>query len=198
MNEENFSPQQSLQVIQSMISKTRQNFHDNSKYFLLWGWLATIAISGQFVLKVIFHYEKFFQVWFILFIGIALSNYWMIKDGKKEKVKTYVGESMSNLWLGMAISFFVLSMLFVKMGWYYCYPFFIMMYGLGTFVSGKILQFTPFVIGGILAWVLSIVSAWFDFDYQMLFAVAALLISYIIPAHLLRLHQQNQKSAYGR
>ncbi|MBI1783243.1 MAG: hypothetical protein HYR66_18045, partial [Sphingobacteriales bacterium] len=192
MNEENFSTQQSLQVITEMINKTRQTLNDNSKYFLLWGWLTALAISGQFVLKVILHYENFFRVWYVLFIGIIISNYWIIKDGRKVKVKTYVGESMSNLWLGMGISFFVLSMLFVKMGWYYCYPFFIMMYGLGTFVSGKILQFTPLVIGGILAWVLSIVSAWFDFDYQMLFAVAALLISYIIPAHLLRNHQQKK------
>lgn len=194
MSEEKFSPEQSIQVIQTMINKTRQNFHDNSKYFLLWGWLTALAIGGQFVLKVILHYERFFQVWYVLFIGVIISNYWIIKDGKKEKVKTYVTESMSNLWLGMGISFFVLSMLFVKLGWYYCYPFFIMMYGLGTFVSGKILQFTPLVIGGILAWVLSIVSAWFDFDYQMLFAVAALLFSYIIPAHLLRKYQQNQKA----
>lgn len=194
MEDKNFSPEQSLQVIQSMIGRARQTFTDNGKYFLLWGWLTIAAITGQFVLKVIVKYERHYNVWFIIIIGIVISTYWGMQDKKKEKVKTYVAESMGNLWAGMGISFFVLSMLFTKLGWQYCYPFFIMMYGLGTFVSGKILQFKPFVIGGILAWVLSIASSQFDFDYQMLFAAAAILVSYIIPAFLLRIHQQKQNA----
>ena len=192
MNEENFSPEQSLQVIQTMINKTKQQITDKSKFFLLWGWLAVAAISGQFFLKVIMHSQKFYYVWLIMFAGIAITLYWRKQDGRKEKVKTYVGESMGHLWLGMAISFFVMSMLFTKFGWYYCYPFFILMYGLGTFVTGRLLSFQPFVIGGILAWILSIVAAQFDFDYQMLFAVAALLVSYIIPAYIFRIKNKKQ------
>ena len=192
MNEENFSPEQSLQVIQTMINKTKQQITDKSKFFLLWGWLAVAAISGQFFLKVIMHSQNFYYVWLIMFAGIAITLYWRKQDGRKEKVKTYVGESMGHLWLGMAISFFVMSMLFTKFGWYYCYPFFILMYGLGTFVTGRLLSFQPFVIGGILAWILSIVAAQFDFDYQMLFAVAALLVSYIIPAYIFRIKNKKQ------
>ena len=192
MNEENFSPEQSLQVIQTMINKTKQQITDKSKFFLLWGWLAVAAISGQFFLKVIMHSQNFYYVWLIMFAGIAITLYWRKQDGRKEKVKTYVGESMGHLWLGMAISFFVMSMLFTKFGWYYCYPFFISMYGLGTFVTGRLLSFQPFVIGGVLAWILSIVAAQFDFDYQMLFAVAALLVSYIIPAYIFRIKNKKQ------
>lgn len=192
MNEENFSPEQSLQVIQTMINKTKQQITDKSKFFLLWGWLAVAAISGQFFLKVIMHSQNFYYVWLIMFAGIAITLYWRKQDGRKEKVKTYVGESMGHLWLGMAISFFVMSMLFTKFGWYYCYPFFILMYGLGTFVTGRLLSFQPFVIGGVLAWILSIVAAQFDFDYQMLFAVAALLVSYIIPAYIFRIKNKKQ------
>ena len=192
MNEENFSPEQSLQVIQTMINKTKQQITDKSKFFLLWGWLAVAAISGQFFLKVIMHSQIFYYVWLIMFAGIAITLYWRKQDGRKEKVKTYVGESMGHLWLGMAISFFVMSMLFTKFGWYYCYPFFILMYGLGTFVTGRLLSFQPFVIGGVLAWILSIVAAQFDFDYQMLFAVAALLVSYIIPAYIFRIKNKKQ------
>ena len=193
MSEENFSPEQSLQLIQSMIAKARQDVTDNSKYFLLWGWLTVIAILGQFVLKVLVKYPHHYYVWFLLLIGIAMSIYWGITDGKKVKAKTYVSESMEFLWSGMAITFIVISLLFIKIGYQYCYPFYILLYGVGTYVTGKILKFTPFIVGGVIAWILSIVAVQFNFDNQMLCAVVALLVSYIIPAYLLRIHLQNQK-----
>jgi len=187
MQEEKFSPEQSLQLIQSMISKTKQHMSDNSIYFLVWGWITFIACTGQFVLKHIYQYEKHYMVWTVIIIGILFSIYQGRKDEKSIKARTYVDESMKYLWSGMAISFFVLGMILTKLGWgISIFPFFIMLYGLGTFVSGNIIQFKPLIIGGLIAWALAIGSTFASYDYQMLFGAAAILISYIIPAHLLR------------
>ncbi|MBN8675909.1 MAG: hypothetical protein J0L56_17380 [Chitinophagales bacterium] len=187
MAEEKFSPEQSLQLIQSMISRTKQNMSDNSIYFLIWGWLTFIAFIGQFMLKHVLQYEKHYMVWLVVIIGIIFSIYQGKKDEKKVRAKSWVDENMSHLWLGMGISFFVLSMIITRMGWgTEMYPFFIMMYGLGTFVSGNFLQFRPLITGGIIAWVLAIGSTWVSYDYQMLLAAAAILFSYIIPAYMLR------------
>ena len=187
MQQENFSPEQSLQLIQSMISKTKQDMSDNSIYFLVWGWITFIACTGQFVLKHILKYDQHYQVWWLIVVGIAFSIYQGIKEGKIQKVKTYVGDSIKYLWIGMGISYFVLSMILSKIGWNSAvFPFFIMMYGLGTFISGSILQFKPLVIGGIMAWALAIGAVYVEYDYQMLFGAAAILVSYIIPAYLLR------------
>ena len=94
---------------------------------------------------------------------------------------------MSYLWTGVGISFFILSIIVsnTEQGWAMSYPFFIMFYGLGTFVSGKILQFRPLVIGGIFNWALAIACIFVPFDYQLLVAAAAILTSYIIPGYLL-------------
>ncbi|MET0393071.1 MAG: hypothetical protein ABW019_08005, partial [Chitinophagaceae bacterium] len=110
------------------------------------------------------------------------------REAKKRKVKTYISESIGHLWMGMGITFFVLSIILTKFGWYSqpVFPFFIMLYGLGTFVSGNIIRFRPLVAGGILAFGLAIGSSYVAYDYQMLFGAAAILVSYIIPAHLLR------------
>ena len=188
MATENFSPEQSLQLIRSMISKAQQNMSDNSVYFLVWGWITFIACTGQFILKHIIGYEQHYQVWWLIVVGIVFSIYSGIKEGKNNKVKTYISDSLKYLWTGMGISFFVLSMIFTKAGWETSvFPFFIMMYGLGTFVSGSILRFKPLVIGGILAWALAIGAAYVVYDYQILFAAAAILFSYIIPAYMLRI-----------
>ncbi len=187
MSKENFSPEESLQLIQAMISKTKQKMSDNSIYFLVWGWLTFFACMGQFILKHIYEYEKHYMVWLVIVIGILFSIYQSKKEVSTRKAKTYIDDSMKHLWAGMAISFFVLSMILTKLGWEVSiFPFFIMLYGLGTFVSGNIIQFRPLIAGGLIAWVLAIGATFVSYDYQILFGAAAILVSYIIPAHLMR------------
>ncbi|MGK2864612.1 MAG: hypothetical protein ACSLE0_21970 [Chitinophagaceae bacterium] len=138
MAEEKFSPEQSLQLIQSMITRTKEDISGNSIYFLVWGWITFIACAGQFILKHIYHYEKHYQVWWLILIGVVFSFYYGVKEARSRKVKTYIGESIKYLWLGMGICYFVLSMILSKIGWgTVVFPFFIMLYGLGTFISGK-------------------------------------------------------------
>jgi len=187
MTDQQFSPDESLQVIRNMIEKTREGISDGSKYFLVWGWGVFIGCLSEFMLKVVYGYPYHYRVWVIIFVCAFISMMMTIRDKKKENVKTYIGESMSFLWTGMGICFFVISIIFIRIGWQYCYPFFMAMYGLGTFVSGKILRYNPFIIGGLISFLLAAVSVWFPYDYQILFAATALLVSYIIPAHMFRI-----------
>lgn len=187
MADENFTPEQSLQLIKSMISRTKQDMSDNSIYFLVWGWITFIAFIGQYILMSIVKYEKHYLVWWLVVPGIIFSIWQGMKDRNKHKVKTYVGESMKYLWMGMGISFFVLSMILTKLGWgTSVFPFFIMLYGLGTFISGNFLRFKPLIAGGIIAWVLAICAVYVSYESQMLVGAAAILFSYIIPSYLLR------------
>ena len=187
MSEENFSPRESLQLIQSMIDKTRQDISNKAIYFLVWGWITFIACTSQFILKHIYDYPKHYYVWLLVIPGIFLTMYYGSKQGKREKAKSYVSESIRYLWMGMGIAYFVLSMILSKVGWETSvFPFFIMLYGLGTFISGCIIQFRPLVIGGVLASVIAVAATYISYDYQMLCGSAAILVSYIIPAYLLR------------
>lgn len=185
--EENFSPQESIQLIQSMIHKTRSNLGENRVYFLLWGWVTFAAILSQFILKVVFRYERHYLVWLITIPTVIVTIAYTAKRGSQRKMKTYIGESMSYLWTGIGISFFILSFIISnsKEGWLNAWPFFILLYGTGTFISGSILKFAPLVIGGIFSWLLALASVFVSFDYQLLIAATAILTSYIIPGHLL-------------
>jgi hypothetical protein len=187
MIDEKFTPQESLRLIQSMIDKTRQNISDKSIYYLVWGWLTFIACTGQFVLKHILNYEKHYLVWWLVVPGVVFSIWYGTRQGKIQKTKSYVDESIKYLWIGMSAAYFVLSMILTQYGWdKIVFPFFIMLYGLGTFVSGSIIKFRPLATGGMIALGLAIVAAYLDYDYQILVAAAAILISYIIPAYMLR------------
>lgn len=194
--EDNFSPRQSIELIRSMISKTKSNLSENRFYFLLWGWTSFIAIICQFLLKVVFESDRHYLVWLVTLPAAVITMWHATRHRKTPMVKTYLGDSMSFLWTGIGISFFVLVVIITNLpgGWLHAWPFFILFYGLGTFVSGRILQFTPLIIGGVFNWMLALIAVYVHYDYQMLLAAAAILTSYIIPGHLLG----HIKSEYGR
>src|SRR6478672_5815535 len=100
--EDNFSPQQSLELIQSMIDKTKANISYNRIYFLLWGWLTFIGITGQFLLKVVFRYKHHYIVWLVTLIGVVVSIVYSAKNRHRQGTRTYIGEAMGYLWSGMA------------------------------------------------------------------------------------------------
>jgi hypothetical protein len=189
--EENFSPQQSLQLIDSMIKKVRNDISENRFYFLFWGWLSFLAILTQFFLKAIVGYRHHYLVWLAVIPAVIVT---VIHSRKAhgQTHSTYVGDSMKYLWMGIGISFFVLSFIISKTsgGWLIAYPFFILFYGLGTFVSGMFLKFRPLVVGGVINWVLACICVFLPYDYQLLVAAAAILTSYIIPGHII---QTNRK-----
>lgn len=187
MTEQQFSPQDSLRLIQSMLEKTRGNLSDKSIHFLVWGWLTFIGCVGQFVLKHLLDYDKHYLVWWLVVPGVIFSFWQGRRERRQSGARTYAGESLRHLWLGMGIAYFVLSMILTRFGWdKIVFPFFIMMYGLGTFVSGSIIRFPPLVAGGAVAFGIAVLASFLEYDYQMLAAAAAILVSYIIPAYLLR------------
>lgn len=187
MQEENFSAQDSLKFIQDMITKTKDDMGNNAIYFLLWGWTIFIACVGQFLLIKVFQYEHNYQIWWIMIGAMIASVVIGIRQQKTQRVSTYVGDSMKYLWTGLGISFFILSVIFSRRPWdATTFPVYILLYGLGTFISGQILKFKPLTYGGIIAWGMAVAAVFTTAEYQLLFGAGSILASYIIPAYLLR------------
>lgn len=191
--ESNFRPDESLRIITSMIDKARLDMSDKSQFFLIWGWGAFLACVAQFILKVIFLYPYHYQVWWVTVPCLILSFMTAMRNKRTARVKTFVGETMIHVWTGLGFSFAVMAVIFSKIGWEYCFPFYIMIYGVGTFISGRLLKFSPLIVGGVICSVLAAVSVFLQYDYQILITATALLVSYIIPGHLLRQQYKNQQ-----
>src|SRR5687767_1021340 len=98
--DKNLSPQESLHLIEAMIAKTKANISENTFYFLMWGWLAFVAILGQYFLKVVVDYRHHYIVWLISFAGIIASITYTHKRKRQVRARTYISESMSFLWTG--------------------------------------------------------------------------------------------------
>lgn len=193
-DEKEITPEESLLLIRSMIATTMNTLGDSSHYFLLWGWAVFIGCLLQYVLMSV-HYPHHYYAWFITPLALIFHAAFIIQDRKKERVKTFISEANGYLWTVIGLSFFVMSFIFSKIGWQYCFPFYILIYGIGTFVSGSLIKFKPLIIGGIINLLLAIITVYLPYDIQMLMTALAILISYIIPGHLLRLHYRKTNLA---
>jgi len=193
-NKSEFSPEQSLRLISSMIETTKNSLKDSSQYFLLWGWAVMLACFAQYYLKVIVNYPQHYLVWWITPFILVVHVLLIVRDRKKLKVKTFIDEAGSYLWTAIGLSFFATAFVFSKIGWQNCYPFYIILYGIGTYVSGSFIKFRPLIIGGVICFILTIVSAYLGFDLQIIVLAIAILVSYIIPGHLLRAKYKKQQA----
>jgi hypothetical protein len=185
MEEREINPAESLSIIQNMVNKTQRQFSDDSFYYIMWGWLVLAASIIHFVLLQM-NVEQAPIVWLLMPIGGIVSMIYGAKQSKKEKIKSYVSTYMSYLWGAMVLAMFVIIGMAFKIGIEATYPILILIYGIGTFVSGGLLNFKPLIIGGIVCFVLSVGSFFMAFQHQLLFIAAAMLVSYIIPGHLLK------------
>ena len=192
-NETEFSPQESLRLISSMIETTKNSIGDNSIYFLLWGWGVFAACIGQYLLKVVFDYPNNGLVWLIIPVLLVVHIFLVLRKRRKERVKTFINETSAYLWTAIGLSFIVLIFIFSKVGWEYCGSFYILMYAIGTYVSGRLIKFKPLIIGGIICFPLAAANIYLGFDYQIIMLALAILVSYIIPGHLLRNKYRKQQ-----
>ena len=191
MEEKNITEQESLVIIQQMMNKTKEQLFDNSNLFLLWGFAAFICTVTQYILIKI-NIQNSEAVWIAMPIIAVIHIYIVIKQRSKIKVQTYNGNAISALWT--AIGFAFISIVFFASQKINILPTIILLYAIGTFVTGKIIDFKPLVIGGSICFLLSIVIAFIKDENHLLIMAAAILISYIIPGFLLKKEYKNQQA----
>ena len=191
MEEKNITEQESLVIIQQMMNKTKEQLFDNSNLFLLWGFAAFICTVAQYIL-IKTNIQNSEAVWIAMPIIAVIHIYIVIKQRSKIKVQTYNGNAISALWT--AIGFAFISIVFFASQKINILPTIILLYAIGTFVTGKIIDFKPLVIGGSICFLLSIVIAFIKDENHLLIMAAAILISYIIPGFLLKKEYKNQQA----
>jgi hypothetical protein len=190
-----FTPQESLELIKNMIESTKGKVADDSFYFLFWGWLVFACCLIQYIMKVQLQMEQHYWVWFLMPIGGVITAIYGSKKAKTVKVKGFVDDAMNYLWTSIVLSFIVMVIInSYNEGWKVAFTYYILLYAIGTYVTGSLIRFRPLIIGGLINFVLAAVSNRFSFDNQLLLGAFAILCSYIIPGHLLRLRFKQQKS----
>ena len=180
------NPNESLQIITDTIAKTRSNIRQNSFFFLLWGWLVSLASILQYSLITFTSTDLHFLPWPILMIGGAIiSGVYGYRMSKLNPTESYVNNFMKNLWIVLGISFFIMVFLCLKME-VYPTPFALLLAGVGTLISGLVMKFNPLTIGGAVFLLAAVVAVFFGGAEQLIINAVAIVLGYLIPAYLLK------------
>lgn len=187
MQSENFSPKDSLLLIDNMINQAKNRFSENGFLYLLWGWLVFFCSIAHFILlklDLLTHPEI---IWASCWLAVIFQIFYLSKRKKKEKVKTYSENIINYIWVSFGICMLVVSIIVSKTNnWDIINSLILLFYGIPTFLSGIAMQFKPLVIGGVTCWLLAAVSVFILPIYVLLLLATAVISAWIIPGYMLR------------
>ncbi len=194
MQSENFSPKDSLLLIDSMINKAKNRFTENGFLYLLWGWVIFACAIFHFVaVKLsLFKHPEF--VWMVTWAVVIFQVIYLVKAKRKVKVKTYSDGIIDAIWICFGICMFVLTIVMGRFNlWIYINSLVLLFYGIPTFLSGFVMRFTPLKLGGIACWLLAIASTFVAPVNHLILIAMAVLFAWIVPGYLLREKFKNTK-----
>jgi hypothetical protein len=193
MQSENFSPKDSLLLIDSMINQAKNRFTENGFLYLLWGWVILLSSVGHFVLIKLQLFKHPEMIWISTWLTIIYQVIYLVRRRKQETVKTYSEHIIGYVWMVFGISLGMISLILSKTNnWEMMNPLLLMLYGMPTFLSGVIMRFTALKAGGIICWGLSVVAVMVAPVYVLLLLAAAVIAAWIVPGYLLRKKFKNQ------
>lgn len=193
MQPENFSPRESLQLIDSMINQVKNRFSENGFLYLLWGWVILLSALGHFILIQLQLFAHPEMIWMSTWLTIIYQVIYLLRRKKRETVKTYSEQIMGYVWMVFGVSLGMISFIVSKTNnWEVMNPLVLMMYGMPTFLSGVIMRFTALKVGGIICWGLSIVAVMVAPVYVLLLLAVAVIAAWIVPGYLLRKKYKSQ------
>ena len=198
-HENELTGQESLAIIGSMINKAKNQFRQNGHLYLIWGWAVFICGIAQFILLNYVHYEKHYIVWFSLWLVLIYQVFYLRKERRQRRVRTYTDEIIAFVWLVFIILMGLFGFLSARVfdnNSYYSFidPAFLALYGMPTFLSGIILKFRPLIVGGICCWFLSVIATFISPQFHLLFVPVAMIVAWIIPGYKLNAKYKQQKA----
>lgn len=190
---EKFDEKDSLKLITEMINTAKHRLEDNSFFFLLWGWGVLISSLLHYVLMVQ-NVELHFLPWPIIMTGCGIVS--AIKGrnmGKKSVSVGYFDKFISTLWIFTGITIVLALFLLANVSDFKsAYVCVLLLYGLGTLITGTVIRFVPLIVGGIFIWCCAIAFLWVDFPEALLLTGFSVLGGYIIPGYLLRARREKK------
>jgi len=201
MEKDNLTPEESFDIINKAISNFKMNYKENSKVFLLWGWILTLAsLSSFIILKISSSWEAhelmvgkwelkgliFLGNWIVFCsIGFIIMYFMVRKMKKNKKVFSHIDTFIDNLWWVIAPSFFIAIFICIK------YeiappPLMLLIGGIATTTTGLAIKFKPLIFGGISFFIFSIASTFVTNEYLSLVVCAAIICGYLIPGYFLK------------
>jgi len=208
MEDRKLTEKESLEVITSMIARTKKRYIGDGNILLLWGYLSVAVAAAIWILIACTHNGVWNWLWFLIWIVGGIATPIMAKKQRMETlVKTYSDKVTSRIWTvvgfsGIATTFFCLAfMLFGgKDAWSAMFVFALIVVPCAEFAQGVIIEEKSLVIGGLTGLLAGLfISCCIASDvplyYNMILPlfIVAFICMMVIPGHILNCKATCQK-----
>ncbi len=212
--EQPLTEKQSLQLITDMINKTNDSFHETGFGPIMWGGVITLCSLLTFC-SVQFQFSLPFDVWLLTLAALVPQVIYSLNARKRATVKTYNDVAMDYTWVAFGISIFVLTIAINTIAYDLAHDIpnyravrgsftlathttslHLMLYAIPTFVTGGIMKYKPMLWGGIVCWVLSVVSNFTPLRVDMLLMATAATTAWLVPGLMLHAKYRKYRAAH--
>jgi hypothetical protein len=217
MEEKNLTERESLELITQMINKARNAYYDTGIAAIMWGAVVAFCALEKFA-EIQFNYRLPFDIYLLTLVAIIPQIFISRKEKRERIVKSYDDPYMEYLWLGFGICIGLLIFLMnvILNQWVpaaeeyktltghessfkfyeYISPFFLILYGMPTFVTGTACKFKPMLWGGLLCWACCIITAFTNIKVDMLLIAVSSIGAWLIPGLILEKEYKKAKRQF--
>jgi hypothetical protein len=185
METKTLTSEESLLIIQQMISTAKKEQKDDGRGWIVWGWLLLAASVFTFINLTTEWVNPYF-FWNVLgVLTIVLTKFVFFKKG--QTVKTYTGDLFEKLNIGFFISlvFIIVAINRNVITPVAGFALLINLYGFWALIYGTALNFRPSIIAAFVVWAIGFAALFVQsFDWTMVLHGSAALAGFIIPGHI--------------
>jgi hypothetical protein len=166
MEEKRINERESIEIIASMIARTKDRYHlGDGNIMLMWGYLTLCISVIIWVLLALTHNPVVNWMWFLIWIiGGTATPIMAKREAAKKGVKTYTDKIISRLWSVVGFSAIactfvclVLMMFYAVDAWSAMFVFALIIVPLAEIANGIVLNESSYIWGGTLGLVSGIV-----------------------------------------
>jgi hypothetical protein len=185
MEQEKLKVEESLNIISEMISTTKYNISQDKFIYLMWGYAVAFSAMAHYVLQYQLGFEMAWLVWFTMPIAGIYNGIYFSRKKNKARVFSFTDRALASIWRAFVAALFVFLFASPALGWDGIYPVLMVLYGIGTASTGGIIKFKALTVGGYISMLVGLAAFYFTFETQLFLLSLSVIVSFIIPGHLL-------------
>lgn len=196
--EKNFSEQDSLKLINEMISQARNNFQKGSTYSSIFcGYVVAATAFANFILiHLLENPNQSFWVWLAMIPMVIVSGSIARKHYKHSLVKTHIDKIVSTIWNAFAISVSIFLVLIYCTAYAVNFshlgilitPVILTMMGTAQYSTSVVCRFRPYLYGALIFWggALACVGCYLlkEFSFQFIILGVCAILGLSVPGHI--------------
>ena len=185
MKSQEFTPKESLELIDQVIKEAKNRFEENGFTFILWGGAVALCCFAQAYLL---HTGMGAQSWYPYLLLPLLSIYTMVHEAKKHAKKyNPLNRISSRLWIFTGFNIMIVAFGFSNELQSHLTPIILLLMGIATAVAGSFIQSRMLLFCGIVLNISAYVAFFVPWKHHPLLMGVVALVAFFGPGIVLHL-----------